>query len=692
MIQVSKRLLLAMTFTAALLVHPVHAQTTTTKSITFTLDPSYYCAPGCCGFEVNPDPGGTAYITLWQFTDPVPTYAIRVRSALLSWFMGNGKDFSWQGVPTVTLYLNSVQLGPTTTVTNDTACKDFNGVTYTFDSGDYPTGYSTYVRNGQNTIAMLLYNGSIYPSAPATLRVTYEVVAPYEFNITDNNAPEARRVLLSNLRSDYSYPFFQAAGGADSAVNMWVRARTDAGTYLPNTTVYLRVGDPADTAAYMNLPPTPIAQAGDNYGPVATLDGSVSPDPNHPGVYVGTTDSSGQIDFVLHLPSGTAAGNNYQIQASYDPTFPASAITKSGSVTAWKRIFVEKHRMLRNGMLLTADAPAGSSTIRVHGNSYGGNQGNARLRSGDDIVLVHAPQLDRSDLANGWYYEFHAIYSVQQVSGTSDYIIGIGNKTGSGRQTTVVPATLSRGFRIEGLDTAVSDGIARVTTGGTLSSSDYFDAPDTLLAQYDGNGVPISAFPQAFVDYNVLPDASLPGGFVPVSHVAASMDNILQDFANRWSTSVGSGGIPSANYQLLIIADTDGSTSSDAGQTTYAVSGQTSSFTFRGAIDAAVRQSGPHHGQNPDNWATKNEVHELTHQWHVDDAWLGTPGVSPHHCPPDSTVFDNSSVYCVEATSSPTQSETQSDNMIARYHLRQLGGVWDSEYFTIRQRMDPFVP
>jgi hypothetical protein len=36
--------------------------------------------------------------------------------------------------------------------------------------------------------------------------------------------------------------------------------------------------------------------------------------------------------------------------------------------------------------------------------------------------------------------------------------------------------------------------------------------------------------------------------------------------------------------------------------------------------------------------------------------------------------------------------ETQSDNMIARYHLRQLNGTWDSEYFVLRRRVDPFVP
>ena len=251
-------------------------------------------------------------------------------------------------------------------------------------------------------------------------------------------------------------------------------------------------------------------------------------------------------------------------------------------------------------------------------------------------------------------------------------------------------------YKFEPADLAVGDAIAYVP-GGTLSATDYFDGLDDLLAQYDASGNAISAFPQSFVEYYVLPDGYVFGS-VPVPHILTSASPTLQRLANRWSASVDSTGTATPNHQLLVIGDADATydnrTPPDtAGQRTLGIPGQLASFSYRGAIDWLVQNDATFRGMNAANWSAKNEAHELAHQWYADEnpAWSST---DPYHCPTDSLTFDSTPaapLYCLEAAAG-TGVSSQKDNMIARFHLILRGGVWDSEYFTIRQRPDPFVP
>jgi hypothetical protein len=521
---------------------------------------------------------------------------------------------------------------------------------------------------------------------------TVHLPGSIEFNVTDTAPESERRVLLSNLHSGYVYPHFQSIGGQDRMVPLFLRTRNGSGQLESGRTVYLRVVDPPDTAAYMNLPQNKQAHDGDNDGPRATVEGNaITPGPGLPGAtWQGTTGAGGQLDFALSLPQGAAAGDNYQIEAAFDSTFPTGMTFKSGTLTAWKRIFVEKRKMLRNGILLRAPAASGTSTIRVGDDRYRGNQGHRRLHAGDTIVIIHAPDLGRNDAIGGWYLEYHTIADVQAVPGTGDFDIALGTRQGHN----VTPEILQHPFAPDSIDPQVGDGIAFLG-GAVLTGGDYFDAPDTLLAQYDAAGNPASCFSQSFTEYYVLPDSSLINGFVPVPHIETSTEIVLQHIADRWSQSVAAGGVSTPNHQLHVIADTNGVALTDeAGHTTSNVGGEIASFTFRGTIDAQVKiVQSPYHGQNATNWAAKDEAHELAHQWSVNLIWRGTSGATLGHCPADSTVFDNPTFYCLEATSSTTGSDTQSDNLIARFHLRQdPSGHLQSEYLEIRRRQDPFVP
>src|SRR5207302_8372556 len=115
----------------------------------------------------------------------------------------------------------------------------------------------------------------------------------------------------------------------------------------------------------------------------------------------------------------------------------------------WKRIFVEKHKMLRNGMGITQTASIGADSIQVSENHYFGNQGGHRtIKKGDHIVLVHSPALDRSDVAAGWYVEYHDVADVQSVQGTSEYTVLLGTRQGKNIQ----PQTLQHSFGREAVD------------------------------------------------------------------------------------------------------------------------------------------------------------------------------------------------------------------------------------------------
>ncbi len=647
-------------------------------------------------FTYSCSEGAQNWMPTCSYTDTLlgPTVVTKVEAVV------DMKDCSGQRGYSDTVFsvdLNGTMIAPEHTLSiNNCGCVGQTCLLEDFLSTENLNGFTGYVPGGMNTFGFDIATGAICVEK-VTLTLTYQPFQQFDFSITDAAPAEDRHVILSNLHSGYQYPRYQALGGQDSAVPMFVRARGPSRQYEAGLTVYLRVDDPADSAAYMNLSGNVLAHANDNDGPAALLDGNGITASATAGVYQATSGANGEIDFTLRLQSGTAAGDNYQIEASFDPTFPAGATTKSGMLTAWKRVFVEKHLMLRNGMFLTRDAHAGETTIRVNGNHYNGNQGRHRLSAGDQIVLVHGPALDRRNALLGMAIEYHSIADVQAVPNTNDYIVTLGTRQGH----TIQAEQLLHDFGPDPSDPAtleLGDAIAR-PSGSALSGLDYFNARDSLLAQYDANGQPSSAFSQAFTEYVVLPDG--PFGFVPVPRMLSSTETLLQHFADKWSLSVSTdgagGGICLPNHQLLIVGDTDGSNPpSEVGQTTQNVGAEVASYVFRGAIDFAVtnhNQANPHNGQNPDNWAAKNEAHELGHQWELDSAWAAQAGVSLGHCPSDSTAFDDASTYCLMATADPAKSETQSDNLIAKFHLRKLpSGDWDSEYFEIRQRTDPFVP
>ncbi len=111
-------------------------------------------------------------------------------------------------------------------------------------------------------------------------------------------------------------------------------------------TIYFKLIDPPDTADY-------VKSAGDDHNGdnadaaafILTLDGSASAGVG--GVLETTWDAATKAHIILQ-GSDHAAGDNYQIEASFDKDFkcestPDHPCAKSAVITVWKRFYVEDH-------------------------------------------------------------------------------------------------------------------------------------------------------------------------------------------------------------------------------------------------------------------------------------------------------------------------------------------------------------
>jgi hypothetical protein len=528
--------------------------------------------------------------------------------------------------------------------------------------------------------------GSCNSDLGQQINTIVQIPASVDFVITSASPEVDRRILISNARSEYNYPHFQDIGKMDAAVPLSLRTSGPNNQYESGLTVYLRVTDPEDAAAYMNVIGNKLSHPGDNEGAQAILDGTaITAVPNTTGVYQATSGANGIVEFTLRLQAPFVAGDNYEIEASFSPTFPVGGSWKSGTLTAWKRVFIEKRRMLRNGLFLAQDASAGDTFIITRRNHWFGNQGNAdELSKGEKIVITHAPQRNRLDLNAGWYYETHTILSVEDL-GNEMYRVNLGTKQGK----TVIPEPLQHNYRVDLSAPDIGDGISKIATL-TFGPADYYDVPfDASLELVTGE-----AFLYAFTENIYLPDSTTPGALVPVPFIETDNQLTLQNLAEKWSSVVNPTLAP--NHQLLIMASDnnpvvgggDGDLSSAAGLTISRVPGRTSSFVFLDGIDQQV--SGKSTNPLIITWARKTAAHEIAHQWRTNGVW------DPFdHCPKTTKVFNDPSWYCLLAESDPggSGSVAQRTNGIARFHVLPLsGGGWHSEYLEIRRRPDPFAP
>ncbi|MCI0603095.1 hypothetical protein L0156_08765 [bacterium] len=149
------------------------------------------------------------------------------------------------------------------------------------------------------------------------------------------------KILISKNGTGDSY--FPGSGQtAPRQLDIRVRAMTGSTSPEANKPIYFRIHDPADPSLYRT-----DSAVGDNKGT-----GSIVSPVN--------TDSNGYATSTLTV-TDQFSGDNYEVEASFDPSFPCSPnCSKTAKITAWKRAYIEHIKMWKKGEFIIKDSGNGS--------------------------------------------------------------------------------------------------------------------------------------------------------------------------------------------------------------------------------------------------------------------------------------------------------------------------------------------
>jgi hypothetical protein len=244
----------------------------------------------------------------------------------------------------------------------------------------------------------------------------YDNLPVIAFELSAATAEDERKVLMNRWRTEtlYAYPSSAQQDAAtidhdpissvvqrDHHIRIKGTITNQSGTPLPNADFYIRVVDPPDPSTYV---PAAEVHRGDNLRATSIIAGS------HPtwGWASMTADAEGRFSAVLPTTS-SAAGDNVQLEASaaWLPYLasearctPALGCYTSGVLTAWRRLYVERDRMLRKGSFLTQDALPGVNTLSVVSTAdFSGASASAPIAA----ILIHGDGPEVSTPNN--YYE-----------------------------------------------------------------------------------------------------------------------------------------------------------------------------------------------------------------------------------------------------------------------------------------------
>jgi hypothetical protein len=633
-----------------------------------------------------------------------------------------------------------------------------------------------------------------------------EVTPPVSPTITNS-----RRVLISNKDLSYSYPDYQGLLAKDRAIPIDLRILKD-GVAVSGVPVTLTITDPADPSEYVvggpGLQPAPGSAPGDNVGPLPTLSGTDVVSLGG-GNYTVSSGANGYIETELDLDPNTAAGDNYQVVATATMPDGSTASAKSGVVTAWKRVFVEKKQMFRRGAPLATDAPAGVTHITVLNKPISST--NDKFVKGDNLLLMHAPPFGKPKGPGSYYQNLYQIAAKPVAFTASAPTTGPGTITTSGSTDIVGTNTFFTKLHVEDViniatgmpgvfDTRVvtsitdkthltvnvqtttsaanltytvgdpnlvltgrnaylrltldrplaesyqreplvkvntqrldlNDAVVKLAAGG-VTTSDYFDASDALVLG-TAESQWTHPFPSAFTEYIVLPPqpATSPNLVAPLPRMLLDISPFPQELVDKWFLTPNPIPIPSTdpdplfsfeyvvpgNHQLLLIADAATGVVSESafGVRLDKRHFENAAVVFRAAAEAQISINGPFCKEVADTILQKTEVHELTHLWNVDEPFfpgtfdhcvqqVGYNSSAPFHTPDMlmGTVYCLMSGLNLYSTTDPTTTsfcgtagvdaiELQYGNGVATFHMRQDGAKWNSEYFGIRDAVDPWTP
>lgn len=522
-----------------------------------------------------------------------------------------------------------------------------------FVSNDGPGSFIVNLPAGKHRfVAYWCFGGS---NGEQSMAIEVEVLPtlPIIFELDDASPPDQRTVLIARHRDDASY--ISSAQTHDGRL----RVRANAGK--PGRSIYFRVVDPPDSAAYI---PVADRRPNDNKGSSGRLSETHA-----------IANASGIVETELII-TDRYAGDNYRVEASADPSFGCGAgCARTGVITAWKRVYVEKDEMFREGSTLAADAPAGARTIRVHDRR--------QFRRSDTVRLIHAPFREGTGpLAPDGSVDLR----FWSETATIDRIER--DPADGGRGILTLAAPLEHSYYID-QSSFVGDGMPYLNDGvGVITDN----AAQSLFTMDTGLVAP--AFGDAFTDYVVLSAATDENGIPHVPYVESLSTPQMSHFAHKWfenADHVKPMPVPpaSANHQHLVSGRTRTNVNPgelSLGETTNGGGGNYS-VIWVANIETGVRQHHPRTGITGLDARRVNAetvVHELVHQYDANPPEDATGG----HC--DQNVYPghpHATQLCL--MNSPANDRQKGDGIVALHHAVDSNGEVTSEYVTIRAIADP---
>jgi hypothetical protein len=280
-------------------------------------------------------------------------------------------------------------------------------------------------------------------------------------------------------------------------------------------------------------------------------------------------------------------------------------------------------------------------------------------------------------------------------------------------------------------DLTLNDAAAKIS--GSILASDYFDADDSLVVG-TAESQWVRPFPSAYSEYVVLPPqpATQPNLVAPLPRMLLEDTSDALAFVDKWFRTPTPQPLPTTdpdpfagfqynapgNHQLLLIGDaeTGAVSTSGLGMRLDKRPFEKAAVVSRAAVEAQVGVNGALCKEVSDTVLEKTEVHELTHLWNVNEAVF--PGAQDHcvgevgynsgasfHTPdmlPGTLYCTMSGTNSLGMTDPTTVSncgtsgvdaiQFQYGNGIATFHVQKINGLWNSEYLSIRNVLDPWKP
>lgn len=451
----------------------------------------------------------------------------------------------------------------------------------------------------------------------------------------------------------------------------------------PAVTFYLKVVDPKDPSTYRTAAPATNDNIDSGAGRLA-----FSPSDSGSTTQSFTVGAANSTTFYLNI-TGFASGDNYEVWASADPNMltdpnfvcdAGHGCQHVGPLTAWKRVYLEKHQMFRSGLLVVGTAAAGSNQVTVQ-IPAGLRWHDVALGHGDSIRLVHAPRLDGLDFSTDFHFEDAIVTAIDRVAGHRN------------QRRLTLAAPLGRSYTQDDsydLLTALADGVSDGV--GNLAAGTYGRNEDYLR----------TAFDPAYIDMQPVAHQSVTE--MPYVPVVRRPDRL----ANKWFenspvnlATLARAGNSNVKHVLAASGEPDPNNSTSANVSPFnfgatgieltappagfnQISRPNWSWSWVGGIERATSTNGnPYYHLDAWKFNGENLVHELAHSFNVNSIFYF--GSDYGHC--SHTMASNAALGCtMRSSQDPLFVAAQKTNGIIGFHYTSED---DSEYMAMRRLMEP---